>query len=88
MSVHVHADMIVKDIEQNHRMGSPLDGTPTQSKDLLEIVRSKTFWNSLMLDMCNFRRLKINFIVDLCFQQNFSNNFSQITVIMHMPSIS
>ena len=32
----------MKGSEPNHSMGSPMDGTPPWSKDLIEIIRSKT----------------------------------------------
>ena len=38
---YVHL-LIMKDSEWNHRMGSPMDRTPPRSKDLIEIIRSKT----------------------------------------------
>ena len=36
--------LIMKDSEQYHSMGSPMNGTPPQSEDLIEIIRSKTIY--------------------------------------------
>ena len=34
--------LIMNECERNHSMGSPMDGTPPRSEDLIEFGRSKT----------------------------------------------